>query len=223
MKSIGTISAAIAVVVILTLVLGGCGIVGQKNGATVAENGIVAQYRSCAQVVDRAYNQIAATINLADAFYDQMKEVFVALASGDASGENFIVALQSNAVASGTDWAAVQLEAIRVTNAGLTDISVCQQTMADKQAAYASQLGWTIGAVGGGDGSFPQAWFADINNLPRQLVAGAADSPTRDRDGDGILTVFDYPAVVVTGLTRDAYENGELPPVPTTATATPQP
>ena len=211
------------VVALFVMLMGGCSLINQVGQATEMENGLRAQYQACAQVVDTSYNQIAATINLSQNFYDQMKEVFVALSSGETDGANFLAVMQSNAVASGTDWAAVSLEAIRVTNAALEVISVCQQTIADKQRAFADLLGMTIGAGPGQARTFPNGWFAEINGLPHTLLPGGADSPKHDRDGDGVLTVFDYPAVVVTGLTRDAYEDGELPPVPGVATATPQP
>ncbi len=218
-----TIIAGVLLVTFLVALLGGCSLISQIGQATEMENGLRAQYQACATTVDTAYNQIAATINLSNNFYDQMKEIFVALASGETNGANFLAVMQSNAVASGTDWAAVSLEAIRVTNAGLENISVCQKTIGDKQAILSNLLGRVIGAAPGQAGTFPNAWFASINGLPHHLQPGAADSPKKDRDGDGYLTVFDYPAVVVTGLTRDAYEDGELPPVPGVATATPQP
>lgn len=208
---------AIGAVVSLFLLWMGTGYLSMRATSNSLENSIIAQASFCQQQIDSVYLQISNTAKVDAQFREGMQDVFRAIfeaQSGDAAQtqtQQFLGLLATNATLSGTDWAATALEVQRVIQSGFTTIANCQGVIADKKAAYANLLGLPIGATPGQSGAWPAAMWAEWAEVPRTLNAEGPLSPRRDLDGDGRRTVFDYPSVVLSGLTASAYDTGVLP------------
>ena len=198
----------------LWMLIGYLNMRGKSNGL---ENSIIAQAAFCQQQIDSVYLQISNTAKVDAQFREGMQDVFRAIfeaPSGEVAQtqtQQFLGLLATNATLSGTNWAATALEVQRVIQSGFTTIATCQGVIADKKAAYANLLGLPIGAVPGQSGAWPNAMWADWADVPRTLNAESPTAPRRDLDGDGRRTVFDFPSVVITGLTASAYDTGVLP------------
>lgn len=217
---------------VLVVLLGGCALgsvyMDVRNSSSGMENSIIAQVGVCATKIDSVYNTIATNYKVAQEGSAQIKSYLEIIFNPETSGEvqstsatALVGAIAQFSVLGNTDLNELNLSVMNTVETGYAEWASCLGQLNRLQSNYATLLGRPIGAVRGQEGSFPNAWFADSLNLPHDLQVGAPRSPKHDLDGDGRLTVFDYPSVVVSSLTAGTFDTGELPVNPILATPAP--
>ena len=91
--------------------------------------------------------------------------------------------------------ASMYKQLMQVIEAGRDDFKRAQTMLSDKQRRYSDKLEM-----------FPGSMWASWHDFPRVVKGDAA--PPKDGDGDGVLTVLDYP-IVTSAKTKKAFATGE--------------
>lgn len=211
--------AGFVALVVLWLIIGYTSVL---NGSQQFEAQIPAQLGVCHTRIDSGYQSIVGQHQVAQEqatqIHQYLQDMFDASLEpdGDAVGaqSNLIATMAKFNVLGTTDLNELQRNVQNTIAATFADWANCIARLNDIKVSYYYLLGATPGAIPGQSGSFPNSMYANWIGLPRQLSQGSPLAPRKDLDGDGKLTVFDYPSVIVSGLTADSVENGVLPTLP---------
>lgn len=213
----------VAAIVALVLLVAGMWYVGTyfsvRNGAVDAEAGIIEQAQFCEQQIDTGFQQMIAVAQVDQQFHENMRALFDAIftaetqASRDEASNGLLALFTGAGVMNNTNFAVTALEIDRVIQATYQNIALCQGRLAERQSSYSQLIGRPQGALDGQAGKWPNTMIAESLRLPTEFRQGAPNAPTRDLDGDGSLTVFDYPAVLsIGGFGAQAYDTGVVTP-----------
>jgi hypothetical protein len=200
-----------------------------NNQSVNFESNIQTQVGVCATKIDSGYNTIVTNFNIAEAGGDQIRGYLDQMfgqsldPNGDPQGAqtNLVASIMQYSVLGQTDLNELYRSVQDTVETVYSEWASCLEHIQFYKNEYAKLLGRPSGAVSGSGGAWPNYQISQRLNLPRQLQPEAATSPKRDLDGDGKLTVFDYPSVIVSALTEGTMENGTLPPLPLFGTETP--
>jgi len=185
--------AVLAVVGIFVFAIVGKAISVNDN-AVAAEAGAKAAWQDMMNVRDNAYQQISSAASAATAERESFNEIFQAAQEGrygdNGSQAMFQWLTEQNPNPPSDLFAQVQ----RLMEARLNEWTVAQRRMVDHKRSYETYTRTAVNSV-----------FAGIFGFPKQLHGELA--PPIDLDGDGILTVLDYP-VIITAHTRQEFSSG---------------
>lgn len=169
--------------------------VGWYNEANKLENTTKAQWKQNQNSYDAFWKTVKETAQVPDKYKDDLKEVLVSETGakfGDGGSKAMFQWFQDRNI----NFDASLYKKIQdVIESGRADFKREQQTLADKQRRYQDHLG-----------SYMGGFWADWHNFPREVHGEVA--PPSDADGDGLLTVLDYP-IVTSARTKAAFAAGE--------------
>lgn len=165
------------------------------NTAISLEESVKAQYRDNQNEYDAFWKKVRETAQVPDKYKEDFKTLLVA-ETGAKYGPNGSQApmqwLQDRQIA----FDASQYRKIQdVIESGRDDFKRAQTELLDKQRVFGTQLRSYWGSM-----------WARHYALPHTLTGPLA--PPRDLDGDGWLTVLDYP-IVTSGKTSAAFQSGQ--------------
>lgn len=190
------IGAIVAVVVILCL-FGSA--VSWYNDAVSLEESVKAQWTDNQNRYDAFWKTVKETAQVPEKYKDDFKDLLVAETKakyGEGGSQAPVQWFQDRKI----DFDASQYRRIQdVIESGRNDFKRSQTDLRDKQRKYAVHV----------RGFFGRMW-ASWYSMPKEV--GGELAPKKDLDGDGRLTVLDYP-IVTSGRTKAAFENGSDEPV----------
>jgi hypothetical protein len=182
----------------LTLLLGMAGLGGacdHHDTAVELEEGVQAQWRQNQNNYDKFWKSITEMVQIPEMYKDDFKEVLVGNTEaryGEGGSKAQWQWIQENAV---NFDASLYKKIMTAIEAGRADFEGNQKKLIDKQRRYKTHLRSATGKFWG-------RWM----EFPNEITG--ADAPTEDLDGDGIITVYDYP-IVTSKKTKKAFAEGE--------------
>lgn len=177
------------------LVLIGVSYISFFNRAVSLEEGLTAQWRNNQNSYDAFWKKISEMAQVPAQYKEDFKEVLLADTSaryGEDGSKAMMQWIQERAVNFDSSLYRDLMMAIEV---GRHDFENHQELLLDKQRSYASMTK-----------SFGGSMFASFGGFPREVKGELA--PPSDLDGDGRLTVLDYP-IVTSQKTKRAFTSGE--------------
>lgn len=184
---------------VLVLVLAFVGMyVNFYNTAVRLENSTSAQYVQNQNNYDKFWKSISEMSQVPDKYKDDFKDVLIGNTEaryGEGGSKATFQWIQEHSVNFDASMYAKLMTAIE---AGRKDFEQNQKLLLDKQRRYKDHLGSVRGALLAG------------SRFPRDLSGPKA--PVEDLDGDGRLSVLDYP-IVTSKRTKRAFEEGEDEPL----------
>lgn len=189
--------------ILIALALGAFVLVG---GATCAgwswystgvqlQEGALAQYRDNQNRYDAFWKTVRETAQIPAQYKDDFKDLLVAETSakfGEGGSKAAFQWFQERSIQLSPElYAQVQ----RAIEAGRNDFKVSQTTLLDKQRRLRAHRNVPTGRVFRGFVDFLEEVHGDL-------------APPKDLDGDGLLTVLDYPIVTST-RTQEAFAAGK--------------
>lgn len=196
------ITGASALILVLALV----GMyVSFYNTAVKLENATVAQYEQNQNNYDKFWKSISEMSQVPDKYKEDFKEVLLGNTEaryGEGGSKATFQWIQEHSVNFDSGMYTKLMTAIE---AGRRDFENNQKILLDKQRRYRDHLQTVRGSLFSG------------SRFPRQMSGPKA--PTEDLDGDGRLSVLDYP-IVTSQRTKRAFAEGEDEPLQVFNTAT---
>ena len=192
MSKNGTIG--IGLTLLLSMGIGGSAC-GHYDGAVELEESIPAQWRQHQNHDDKFWKRVTEMVQIPEMYKDDFKEVLVGNTEaryGEGGSKAQMQWIQENAVNFDSSLYKKIMTAIE---AGRADFEGNQQKLIDKQRRYKTHLR-------GSTGAFWSRWM----DFPNEIYGN--DAPPEDLDGDGIITVHDYP-IVTSKKTKKAFADGE--------------
>jgi hypothetical protein len=173
--------------------------IGWYNDAVILEESTQAQYRNNQNEYDAFWKKVKEVAQVPEHYKDDFKEVLVSETEAKF-GEGGSNALFQWFTDRKIDFDAAQYQKIQtVIESGRNDFKRAQTELLDKQRKYKTHLKKVKGKV-----------FAGILGMPNTVTGELA--PPKDLDGDGTLTVLDYP-IVTSKKTLSAFASGEDEPL----------
>ena len=168
-------------------------VISFKNRAVGAENAVKMQFQDNQNRYDSFWKQVRETAQVADGYKEDFKQVMVASIQGRYQGKDpmLLFIQEKNPQLDPKLYTRIQ----DVIESGRNDFKRSQTDLLDRQRRYATTLQ-----------EFPGSVYAGWLGLPTELHGPLA--PPADLDGDGKLTVLDYP-IVTSAKTKDAFQKGE--------------
>lgn len=188
---IGYIIGIAVLVLGLGLVSQGCSWYSEAN---TLSNRAPAQERACRASFDTMFKKIQETAQVPAHYKNDFKDLVKSEATAKFGPEGSKAVFQWFQERQLNLAPELYLQVQRVIEAGRNDFQRCQETMADVQRKAADHF---MSASG--------KFWTLLFTFPRELKGTYA--PTNDLDGDGIVTLFDYP-VVASGRTANAFSTG---------------
>lgn len=193
MKNKGLIIGLAGAGVLLLFIIGSY--ISFYNTAVKLENATRAQYQQNQNNYDAFWKKISEMAQVPDKYKDDFKEVLV----GNMEA-------RYGKGGSKAQWQWIQEHAVNLDpkvyeklmtaiEAGRNDFEQNQKMLLDKQRRYHDHVE-----------SFGGSIWAGFSGHPKEVMGELA--PTKDLDGDGKLTVLDYP-IVTSGKTKQAFAEGE--------------
>lgn len=165
------------------------------NEAIKLENTMKAQWKQNQNSYDAFWKTVKETAQIPDKYKEDFKEVLVGETEakfGEGGSSAMFQWFQDRNI----NFDASLYKKIQdVIESGRADFKREQQTLADKQRRYADHLE-----------SYMGGFFAGWHDFPREIAGDVA--PPSDADGDGLLTVLDYP-IITSAKTKKAFAEGE--------------
>jgi len=189
------ISLIVAALFLVLIVLGG---LSWYNTAVALTNATEAQWSNNQNSYDAFWKKVKETAQVTDRYKDDFKQVLIGateLRFSKGGGANVLAIAEDNPALSPAVYAGLQ----RVIEAGRDDFKRNQTDMLDKQRALKTHLQTVSGGFYGMFSSFPRTESGQL-------------APPSDLDGDGKLTVLDYP-VITSAETKKVFRDGESEPV----------
>jgi len=176
----------------------GFGIFGKAlsvhDNAIAAEEGAKAAWKNMMNVRDNAYQQITGAASVANAERESFNEIFQAAQEGRYGDGGSQAMMQWITEQNPNPTPDLFKKVQSIMEARLNEWTTAQAVMTDHQRSYATYTQTAVNAM-----------FAGFWDFPREVKGQLA--PPSDLDGDGILTVLDYP-VIVTAHTQQEFSSG---------------
>lgn len=165
------------------------------DGAVRMENSTVAQWKSNQNTYDAMWKTIKEIAQVPDKYKEDFKQLLVAETSAKYGAEGSKATMQWLQDRQINFDASMYRKVQDVIESGRQDFKRSQNELLDKQRKVAdyTQSFW---------GSTMSGFF----HFPRELKGDTA--PPKDADGDGKLTVLDYP-IVTSARTQKAFATGQ--------------
>ncbi len=180
---------------LLVGVVSGCSAIGWYNDSVKMESSVKAQYNNNRNEYDAFWKKVKETAQVPDKYKDDFKEVLIADTTAkygkDGSQAMFQWFNDRDVKLDPKLYTRVQ----DVIEVGRNDFKRGQTELLDKQRVYQVHVNSFWGRMAGGLMGFPSEVKGDL-------------APTKDLDGDGVLTVLDYP-IVTSKKTDTAFKNAE--------------
>lgn len=179
----------------LVLVVGFASVTGWYNSSVSLEEGIKAQYMNNKNEYDAFWKKVKEVAQVPDKYKEDFKEVLVSEteAKFGEGGSNAVMQWFKDR---DINFDATQYTRIQdVIESGRNDFKRAQTELLDKQRKYRTHLKTFKGKMVGSLFSFPNP-------------VGGELAPAKDLDGDGFLTVLDYP-IVTSQKTEKAFAEGQ--------------
>jgi len=186
---IGIVSAGILVIAVIA------SYISFYNTAVKLENTTRAQFQSNKNAYDSMWKTIQETAQVPDKYKDDFKELLVAETSakfGPGGSKAMMQWFQERELRLPVEMYTKVQTAIEANRA---EFKRGQDVLLDKQRRYSDHLQ-----------SFGGSIWAGFSGHPKPVMGELA--PTKDMDGDGTLTVLDYP-IVTSAKTEAAFATGE--------------
>lgn len=180
-------SLAIAFIALLS-------VVGWYNTSVNLENGIRARWSQNQNSYSAFANKVAETAGVAKEYEKQFRAVLRDTMEGRYGEKGSAQALAFVQEHNPTIDTGVYRQLMAVIEAGRNDFAQDQKELRDAQRRYQDHLGEAGGGI-----------YSRIFGFPRAVVG--AQVPSADLDGDGRITVLDYP-VIVSDTAKKAFETG---------------
>lgn len=191
MNKIAIILGAFAV----GLVLLGLTYISFYNQAVSLETGITAQWRNNQNAYDAFWKKISEMAQVPSQYKEDFKEVLMADTSARYGEDGSKAMMQWIQERSLNFDSGLYRDLMAAIESGRHDFQHHQELLLDKQREYTKM-----------STSFGGSVFASWGGFPREVKGELA--PPSDLDGDGKLTVLDYP-IVTSQKTKRAFASGE--------------
>lgn len=165
------------------------------DGAVAAENGVKAQWKSNQNTYDAFWKKVQEVAQVPSQYKDDFKELLVAETQAKYGSEGSKATLQWLKDRNINFDASMYRKIQDVIESGRDDFKRSQDMLTDRQRVYANRIEGMWGRI-----------LASSEGFPREVKGDAA--PPKDLDGDGKLTVLDYP-IVTSARTKKAFQTGE--------------
>jgi len=168
---------------------------GWYDGAVAAENGVKAQWKSNQNTYDAFWKKVQEVAQVPSQYKDDFKELLVAETQAKFGAEGSKATFQWFKDRNINFDASLYRKVQDVIESGRDDFKRSQDMLTDRQRVYTNKVeGWWGGIL------------ASHYGFPREVKGDVA--PPKDLDGDGKLTVLDYP-IVTSARTKKAFQTGE--------------
>ena len=168
--------------------------IGWQNEVIASEQGVLAQYRDNQNQYDSFWKKVKETAQVPDKYKNDFKDILVSETTSKYGPEGSKATFQwfqdRNIVLSEQMYMKVQ----NIIESGRNDFKRGQSELVDKQRVLSTNLK-----------QFPGRMVASFFDLPNDVKGAYA--PKQDLDGDGKLTVLDYP-IVTSGKTQEVFGSG---------------
>jgi hypothetical protein len=189
-----TITIGIGLTLLLGMSLGG-GACSFHDESVELEESVSAQWRQNQNNYDKFWKSITEMVQIPEQYKDDFKDVLVGNTEaryGKGGSDAQWQWIQEHAVEYDSSMYRQIMTAIE---AGREDFEDNQKKLIDKQRRYKTHLHSATG-------KFWRKWM----DFPNEVTGSGA--PPEDADGDGFLTVLDYP-IVTSKKTKKAFAEGE--------------
>lgn len=168
------------------------------NTSISLENATTARWRQSQNSYSNFTNKVVEVAGVAVEYQQQFRSILRATMEGrygDGGGRALVFVQEHNPTLDASTYHALQT----VIEAGRNEFAREQQSLLEHQRAYQNHLE----ALGGG-------MLAKICGFPR--IKRGEDAPVSDRDGDGRMTVLDYP-IIQNAASKKAFQTGSDEPL----------
>lgn len=171
------------------------GAIGWHNDVVAAEEGVVAQWRDNQNQYDSFWKKVKEVAQVPDKYKEDFKDLLVSETQAKFGKEGSKAAFQwfKDRDINFSDKMYVKVQ--NVIEAGRNDFKRGQTELVDKQRRFSTEIK-----------QFPGSLMAGMMGVPGPVAGKYA--PKEDIDGDGKLTVLDYP-IVTSARTKGVFESGE--------------
>lgn len=185
-----------------------------QNDSLETENSIIAHYSNCIQVRNNGIKTIMTVAQLnnqyQESFRGYLETIFSSVDSQSANTatENLLAVMALNATMTGTDQTKTTVEVMDTVREKLKDMDGCLITLADRQQAYATMIGYTL--LGEGyinNKPFPASVYSEWAGVPRRFAPNQLPGVTSKQDNP-YVTVFDIVPRLVMPEVLEAFQTG---------------
>lgn len=182
--------------VVLLILFGLGGACSFHDESVELEEGVVAQWKQNQNNYDKMWKSLTEMVQIPEMYKDDFKEVLVGNTEaryGEGGSKAQMQWIQENAV---NFDSSLYKKIMTSIEAGREGFETNQQMLIDKQRRYKTHLKSSGGRF----------WGGFVGDFPNEITGN--DAPAKDSDGDGMITVWDYP-IVTSGKTKRAFAEGE--------------
>lgn len=189
------ISYIVGAGIILLVITLFAGYISFFNTVVSLENATTAQYRNNQNTYDAFWKSVQETAQVPAQYKEDFKSILVAETSAKFGPGGSQATMQWFQERNLQLPEGMYLKLMNVIEAGRADFKRGQSELLDKQRRLHTHLETFWGSM-----------FANRSSQPKTLSGELA--PPKDLDGDGRLTVFDYP-IVTSAKTTEAFRSGQ--------------
>lgn len=194
----------LATVIIILLV----GFLGWSPETGRMENAVTTQVEICIGQMTQGFNTIVEVNSLRQDQQEFLYSVFADALNGNPESTKELIAFV--AALNGTDLNAATIQTMQVIEAQRAGFANCQAEIQRRQLYLQNQWAGPIGRMYAG-------WF----DFPHALPLNAVARPVNDLDGDGLISVLDYPVISAGNVLQMQSSGEDQGPLNLNATATP--
>lgn len=165
------------------------------NGAVKLENTTKAQWTDNQNTYDSFWKKVSEVAQVPSQYKDDFKDLLATANTAKYGKDGSQAQMQWFKDRQINLDAGMYRQLMQVIEAGRDDFKRAQTMLSDKQRRYRDKLEM-----------WPGSTWASWHEFPRVVKGDAA--PPKDSDGDGVLTVLDYP-IVTSAKTKQAFATGE--------------
>lgn len=186
------IAGAVLAFLIIGLLFGA---IGWNNSVVAAEQGVIAQWRDNQNQYDSFWKKVQEVAQVPSKYKDDFKELLVAetTAKFGEGGSQAGVQWFKDRDINFSDKMYVTVQ--NVIESGRNDFKRGQSELVDKQRVFGTEIK-----------KFPGSFMARMMGIPNAVQGVYA--PKQDLDGDGKLSVLDYP-IVTSQKTQGVFDSGQ--------------
>lgn len=170
---------------------GGCGAIRVNNDLISQEKAIQANWRTAQVEYDTFWKTVKEQGQVADQYSEKFKDIFLGSIDGRYSADApAMFIMESNPTLSPDLFVQVQ----RSIEAGRAKFAQQQTNIADRIRRFDTDMS-----------TAPNTFFVGMLGFPHELTGEYA--PSKDLDGDGLITVLDYPTIT-SAKTQEVFKSG---------------
>lgn len=193
---------------VLALLVPVWGFLGWAPETKRMENAVSTQVEICVGQMTQIFNGIFEVNSLRQDQQGFLYNMFSDALTGNQESTKELIAFV--AALNGTDLNAATIQTMQLIEAGRGSIANCQAEIQRRQLSLQNQWAGPIGEM-------YQGWFG----YPHELPFGAVARPQSDLDGDGTISVLDYPVISAANVLQMQSTGQDQGPLNLNATPTP--